>query len=170
MQPRCSIMLLEIGQALVWPSILALIEPRLKVGNGIQPMSPERMPRIYFMRQRLNLPNPATERLGAAALPSTHNEALTPDPGTHQSKPFGLKRQFDIPAHTAHQCEPSGACANGHLRQRPTSANCPSCRTRTSLRSTGIKPIGGCRTGSRPRNLGSHGVSRPSHPGRSLTE
>jgi hypothetical protein len=68
-------MLLEIGQALVWPSILARIEPRLNVGDDLQPMPPERMLRIYFMRQRLNLPNPATERLGVETSPSTHNDA-----------------------------------------------------------------------------------------------
>ena len=78
MQARYSIMLLETGAALVWPSILALIEPRLKVGHDIPPRPPERMLRIYFMRQRLNLPNPATARLGAEALPSTHNDARPP--------------------------------------------------------------------------------------------
>ena len=91
MQARYSIMLLEIGAALVWPSILALIEPRVKVGHDIQPMPPERMLRVYFMRQRLNLPNPATERLGVEALPSTHNDAWTPAPEGVRARSSGRK-------------------------------------------------------------------------------
>ena len=84
--------------------------------------------------------------------------------GGRQDKKFGKSSDFGIAGHRAHRFEPSGACTNDHLRQRPTSVSCPSCRMRTSLRSTGIKPIRGYRPGSRPMNLGSPWGESPCSP------
>jgi IS5 family transposase len=52
----------EMDQVVPWSEILALIEPHYpKPGDGTQPMSMERMLRVYFMQQWFNLSDAAME-------------------------------------------------------------------------------------------------------------
>lgn len=54
--------LAEMDAVIPWKHLNRLIEPHYpKAGNGTQPMSQERMLRIYFMQQWFNLSDPAME-------------------------------------------------------------------------------------------------------------
>src|SRR5258707_13626014 len=59
---RRAVFLEEMEQVVPWAELRALIEPYYpKAGNGRQPVGVERMLRIYFLQQWLNLSDPAVE-------------------------------------------------------------------------------------------------------------
>ena len=52
----------EMEQVVPWKKLCALIEPHYpKTGNGWPPVGVERMLRMYFLQQWLNLSDPAVE-------------------------------------------------------------------------------------------------------------
>jgi IS5 family transposase len=54
--------LAEMDAVILWPRLLALIEPHYpKAGNGRQPLGVEKMLRIYFLQQWFNLSDPQAE-------------------------------------------------------------------------------------------------------------
>src|SRR5258707_5693299 len=59
---RRTIFLEEMEQVVPWREVCALIEPHYpKPGNGRPPVGVERMLRIYFLQQWVNLSDPAVE-------------------------------------------------------------------------------------------------------------